>query len=186
MTTPFLLLLIVASLLLFSLATAEPFSGYVAIMHDKETQVNDADEQMTSLEYLAEGEAKLSEETLTFKAGVMYDNFDAKGEYFDGTIDILMDYGNVITVKFSKASIGNELDSQGFFSILPLPLQGQIVSGKKKYKGASGFLKMYGRVLPGEYNSYRCFASHVLTTISDSLCCCSLQYRWTWTNLLQL
>jgi len=143
-----MLYLLVITLLL-STTVAVPFSGYVMLKHADATEVKDDEGNVVSIEYVAEGEAMISDQATSFKAGVQYDNFDSKGEYFDGTIDMLMDGGNVITVKFTSASIGNELDQQGFFTILPSPLQGKIVSGEQKYEGVTGSLELRGRILPG-------------------------------------
>lgn len=143
-----LFLVILASILLTT-TLAEPFSGYVAVNGDATEVKNPETGQVESIEYLADGEAKIAETAFSFKAGVLYDNFDGKGEYFDGTLELLMDGGNVITIKFNAASIGNELDSQGFFTIMPSQLQGQIVSGQQDFDGASGIVEMRGRKLPG-------------------------------------
>ncbi len=138
-----LLALVLAATQLLSIALAEPFSGYLAVNGDA-TEIMDPDspDTVVSMEYLADGEAKIAENAFSFKAGVLYDNFDDKGEYFDGTLELLMDGGNVITIKFNSASVGNELDTQGFFTIMPSPLQGH-------FKGVTGTVELRGRMLPG-------------------------------------
>jgi hypothetical protein len=146
-----LLALVLVATQLLSIALAEPFSGYVAVNGDA-TEIMDPDspdDTVVSMEYLADGEAKIAENAFSFKAGVLYDNFDDKGEYFDGTLELLMDGGNVITIKFNSASVGNELDTQGFFTIMPSPLQGQVVSGEQDFKGVTGTVELRGRMLPG-------------------------------------
>jgi hypothetical protein len=142
--------IIICLALLAASVMAEPFSGYVAIMNDEEVKSYDDQERLTRIENVAQGEAKISETALSFKAGVVYDNFtpDEK-HYFDGTIDILLDGGDVITTKFSGASISKELDDQGFFPILPAPLTGVVMGGKGAYSGAVGSLELRGRILPG-------------------------------------
>lgn len=128
---------------------AESFSGYVAIMNNEEFKSYDDKESLTRIENVAQGEAKISETALSFKAGVVYDNFTSDQNNFDGTIDLLLDGGDVITTKFSGASISKELDDQGFFPILPSPLTGVIAGGKGAYVGAVGSLELRGRILPG-------------------------------------
>jgi hypothetical protein len=135
--------------LLVAQVRAEPFSGYVAITNDEEFKSYDDKESLTRIENVAQGEAKISETALSFKAGVVYDNFTSDQKHFDGTIDILLDGGDVITTKFSGASISKELDDQGFFPILPSPLPAFVVGGRGAYKGAVGSLEMRGRILPG-------------------------------------
>lgn len=142
------ILFLLSLALVLSVSVATPFSGYVAMDTDG-TQVKDSEGNVVSIEYVAGGEAMIGDEAMSFNTGVVYDNFDENGEYFDGTIDMLMDGGNVITVKFSSASIGNELDKGGFFTILPSPLQGQIIGGRKKYRKATGSIELRGRLLPG-------------------------------------
>ena len=106
-------------------------------MNAEETEI-EQDGKVVSKEYNAEGEAKISEKPFSFNAGILYDNFDERNQYFDGTIDIILDGGNVISVKFTSASVGKTLDDQGFYTILPSPLQGQIISGEQKYENVTG------------------------------------------------
>jgi hypothetical protein len=141
-------LLICLGLLAVPVALAEPFSGYVAIINEEEFKSFDTG-NLTGIENVAEGEAMISETALSFKAGVVYDNFRSDQEYFDGTIDILLDGGDVITTKFIGASISKELDDQGFFPILPTPVTAVIMGGKGAYKEAVGSLELRGRILPG-------------------------------------
>ena len=126
---------------------AENFSGYVAIVSAQEEKQG---EMFVQVIHSAEGEAKFMEDALTFKAAVVYNNFDQ--DHFDGTIEFNLGDGDVVKATFEGAQVSRGLDDQGFFPIEPSPLQATIVGGEGKFEGASGFLDLRGRVLPGGHD----------------------------------
>lgn len=159
---------LICLVLLVTLVVAEPFSGYIAIMNEEETKIYDDEDNLTGIENVAEGEAKMGKAALSFKAGVVYDNFSSDQEIFDGTIGILLDGGDVISLKFSSASISKELDPQGFFTINPSPLPALIVGGKGAYERAVGSLELRGRILPGGHGpTFYNFDGEIIVTPTE-------------------
>lgn len=157
---------------------ADHISGYVAIMNADETKkILDGNGNLSSIEILAQGEGKIDQDPVSFGAEVVYDNMDQ--QFFDGTINLLIEGGDIITAQFKSASISEELDAQGFFAITPSPLQGVVIGGEGAYKGATGTIDLFGRIMPGGqgtwmrlYNEWHCciIVAHSHSVLSNYCC----------------